>query len=966
MSIPILAFAQLTIQGKVTDDRGEALPGANVVVVGTSYGTATDNEGNFALVVPQPSDQTVIEARFIGYKSIRQSTEKKTGIVDLDFQLSVDALQFDEVVVTGVSAAISKKQLGNAISTINVRELESSGATAIDQALSGKFAGVLVQQNSGNPAGGVTIRLRGTGTVLGTADPLYIIDGVIVNNESPILIDLGGGAQNRLVDINPNDIERIEVVKGAAAAAIYGSRANNGVVQIFTKRGTQGAPRVSYTSRIMTYDVRKTLDVNMAAIDGDGNPVERFDWQDLIFRRATGTEQYLSVAGGSGDTRYFASGSYLGNQGVVEETFFQRINGRARVDQVLSDWASVTAGMSYAYNKSNEVPQGGLTSNWGSLTGFIFGPNDFDPRPDPASGVYPNEGILANPIEVIDRYDFKQRVNRFIGDTRLNLTPLPGLSADYTIGVDFYNQTATAFIPIGTSAPGLAQGFSRRAEREFLQVNNDFNLRYQKDLAQNLRSTTLVGGTLQYELAEEFRAEARELSPVSEIVPGGANQEIGEERNETTIYGIFVQETLGIADRVFITGTARYDASSRFGEDERWQFYPKGSLSYVVSEEGFWQNSALGNVFPSFKFRAAVGLSGGLTAIGPFDRFTNYVPVSYDDKAGLRPETELGGADIKPERQREIEVGADFSFLSDRLGFEFTYYDQHTTDLLLERELAPSTGFLNKLQNVGTLDNKGVELLIRGVPFDKPNFRWTSSLTFAANSNEVDGVEGDLLIISSSFGLVAAINKEPLGVFYGTAFARNEDGSLLLTPDGLPQREREGRDENGQPEGALVRKIIGDPNPDFTLSFINEFDIGRQWSVRAQFDAVSGNDVFNFTRRLAALPVFGTLEDYERELNGDLPAGFNSSVFNIFENWIEDGSFIKLRELSIAYTLYPKQFGLRSLRLSLIGRNLFSIDDYSGYDPEINVAGQRTAVRGFDFVEVPIPRSFSFGVTLDF
>ncbi|NIR47554.1 SusC/RagA family TonB-linked outer membrane protein [candidate division KSB1 bacterium] len=960
MSFPAFAFAQLTIQGTVTDRKGEALPGANVLVVGTTLGTATGIDGSYSLLLPDPEGETVIEARFIGYQSVQKSVTQNTGTVELNFELQIDALQFDEVVVTGTSVATSKKQLGNAISTVSVKEIEKSGANAIDRALSGKFAGVLVQQNSGNPAGGVSIRLRGPSTVRGSADPLYVVDGVIVDNSSPILIDLGGGATNRLVDLNPNDIERIEIVKGASAAALYGSRANNGVVQIFTKRGQQGKPRITYTSRISTYDVRKTLDVNMAMndqgqfIDNDGDPLDgqRFDWQDFIFRRAIGSEQYFSVSGGASNTRYFASASYLTDEGVVDQTLFRRYSGRARVEQVLTDWANLSIGANYIFDESDDVPQGGLTSNYGSLTGFIFGPNTFDPRPDPQSGQYPNQGILANPVEVIDRYEFGQEVSRTLGDAQLTLTPAKGLSIEYILGLDSYEQTAKAFIPKGTSAPGLANGFSRKSVRDFLQVNNDINIRYQNSVSDNLQSTSLLGATLQFERAETFSAQATQLSPVSEIVPSGANQVIGEFRSEQTIYGIFGQQTFGFKDRLFLTGAIRFDASSSFGEDDRWQFYPKGSISYLISDEDFWRDGAFGNLFPSFKLRGSIGASGGLTAIGPFDRFTNFNPVSYDGNSGLLPSAQLGAIDVKPERQREIEVGADFSLFSNRLGFEVTYYDQHTTDLLLFRSVSFSTGFSSRLQNVGEMDNKGLELLIRAIPLDRPNFRWTSAFTFATNNNEVNGIEEGRLILPASFGLVAAINGEPLGVFFGDAFERDANGNIVL-------------DENGLPVETPEREIVGDPNPDFTASFINSVDIGRRWSFRVQFDAVIGNDVFNFTRRLAALSVFGTLKDFERELEGDLPSGYNARLFGILgEPWIEDGSFVKLRELSATYNWYPRFLGLNSIRLSLIGRNLLSIDDYSGYDPEINVAGQRTGVRGFDFVEVPIPRSISFEVSL--
>ena len=957
LSIPISAFAQLTIQGTVTDERGEGLPDANIIVVGTTSGTNTDAQGNFALYLPEPEAETTIEARFVGYKSARQTIRQNNGLVEVSFQLTVDALQFDEIVVTGLSVAASKKQLGNAISTLNIRQLESTGATSLDKALTGKLAGALIQQNSGNPAGGVTIRLRGTGTVLGDADPLYLVDGVIVNNDSPELIRLGGGAQNRLIDLNLNDVERIEIVKGAAAAALYGSRANNGVVQIFTKRGAQGKPRITYTYGLSTSKIRKTLPVNRATVDNrgnknpDGSDVQRFDHQDFIFRRATGMEHYASVSGGSGNTRYFVSGSYLADQGVVENTLFRRISGRTRIDQELSNWATLSVGGNFVFSKSNDIPNGGLNSNYGALTGFIFGPNTYNLTPDPATGVYPSDGVLANPLEVIDQYDFTQEITRYIGNAQIDATPLSGLSIDYTLGVDAYDQTAIAFIPAGTSAPGLANGLSRRAVFDFLQLNNDINLRYQRHIFPHVQSTTRIGGTLQYEKGETFSAEAKDLSPVSRVVSSGANVVAGEFRSKKAIYGGFIQQTFGIANRLFITGAARIDASSVYGADNRWQFYPKASASYLISDAGFWQNGALQNIFPDFKLRASIGTSGGQTAIGPYDRLTNYNASSYDGNPGLVPSTQLGGT-IKPERQREIEVGADFSLLSNRLGMELTYYNQHIDDLLLFRTLSPSTGHSRALQNVGTMDNTGLELLVRAIPLARPNLRWESTFTYSTNKNKVNGIEGGRLIIPNSFSQVSAINGEPLGVFFSTAFERDASGNIA-------------RDENNLPIQAADHKIIGDPNPDFTASLINQIKVGQNWSFRAQWDAIIGGDVFNFTRRLAALSAFGVLTDYERELNGELPAGYNSRVFRIFEHWIEDGSFVKLRELSASYRWQPQLSGLSSIQLSLIARNLFSIDNYSGYDPETNIAGQRTAVRGFDFVEVPIPRSIAFRISLN-
>ncbi len=1010
MGLSALAFAQLTIEGAVTDEHGNPLVGANLVVKGTPLGTIVDLSGRYTLLIPQPAAETVLEVSYIGYGTQSQTITQTSGVVETNFTLSVDVLQFDEVVVTGVSAATTRRQLGNAIATVRAEEIGVSGSPAIDRALAGKIAGALVQQNSGNPAGGITIRLRGTATVLGDADPLYIIDGVIVNNASPILIRLGGGAQNRLVDINPADIERIEVVKGAAAAALYGSRANNGVVQIFTKRGVYGAPRITVSTRFISDAIRKTLKVNTYPYDKrfddpDRKEVERYDHQDLIFQQAYGTENYISVAGGGGDTRYYSSASYFSNDGIVRGSSFQRASTRVRLDQVLNSWASLSTGANYTLSRSQDIPNGGLVGNYGSMTGFIFGPNTYDAAPD-ETGSYSDDGILANPAEVIDKYDFTQTTSRFIGDAHLTLTPFEGLGIDYTLGYDTYAQTALGFIPIGTSSPGYPNGFSRRATRDFLQINNDLNVRYQANLS-GLASTTLMGVTMQYERVSTFAVEAKDMALIVRTVEGGATQVVGDIRDEQVLYGVFAQETFGLGDRLFVTGAARLDASSVFGEEERRQFYPKASASYLLSEESFWKNSALAGLVPNFKLRASWGQSGGLTAISPFTRFTNYSPLSYMGNSGLLPSTTLGSLDIKPERQTETEFGADVGLLGNRLGLEFTAYFQHVNNLLLTRQVAPSTGFLNKLQNVGEMDNKGIELLVRAIPVDKPDFRWLTSLTYSRNKNKVDGIEGGIMIIPESFGLVAAINGQPLGVFYGAAYDRDENGDILakwedtdgslkdytwnadgditsVDGDGnavtsvlytdsktqLPARRQSNWPDliaiDGEDTVWSAKNIIGDPNPDFIASWINEIELGRNLSLRTQIDIVSGQDVINFTRRLAALGAFGTLEDYQKELEGELAEGHNSAVFSTFEHWVEDGSFIKLREVSLSYRLKPQVLGLSGLRIDLIGRNLFSLDDYSGYDPETNIGGQRTVVRGFDFVEVPLPRSISLGITANF
>jgi TonB-dependent starch-binding outer membrane protein SusC len=976
-----VAFAQAsnsyTLTGTVTDARTKApLIGVVVKLGNSNSATSTDVDGNYSLALNVPAGTYSVTYIYLGYQPATKSITLATSpVVKQDVSLNVDIVGLDEVIVTGTSVATSKKQLGNSISTVSGEVLENSVATSIDQALAGKVAGAQITQNSGNPAGGISVRLRGTSTVVGSGDPLYIVDGVIINNSSAELIDLGGYAQNRLVDINPNDIERIEIIKGAAAAAIYGSRASNGVVQIFTKRGKEGKAKINVSSQFRVNEVRKTLDyndypfrfVNNSATDLTQEPVQRYDLQDKIFRTAYGTENNISVAGGSVNTQYFLSGNYLMNQGIIDNTDFERAGARLRIDQTLNNWLSISLGANYVLSTSSEIPNGGLSEAYGALTGFIFSNNFINP--EPVNGVYPSTAPSfirrTNPLEAIDRFDFRQRTNRFIGDFQVNMTPLRGMNINYTLGYDNATQIATGFIPVRNTTPSYDAGYSRRADRTSYFLNNDLNVSYQTKLTDWLESTTGVGATAQLEKNFTTGITGTQLGPIAQVATSGATIVSGESRSDIRILGFFGQQTFGIGDRLFLTGAGRYDVSSVFGLENRWQFYPKVSGSYLISNEKFWES--LKEVVPILKVRASYGQAGNLTAIGAFDRYTNYVPVALPGLPGVISSTLLGNTGIKPERQVETEVGADASFFNGRLGFEFTVYQKDVKDLLLFVGLAPSTGFVNQYANIGTMTNKGFEVLLTGAPVQNENFKWTSTVIYSRNRNEVNNIPGGVLTFPGGFGQVAAVNGFPIGAFYSTYFARNPDGSLLLTPAGLPQADRVGRNPTtGQPTGATKPKVIGDPNPDWTGSWINELSVGKGLSFRTQFDASYGFDVFNFTRRVGERDLYGGLAGYEPELRGEVPKGTSAALFGIFENYIEDGSFIKLREVSVAYEFRPAFLGSSVVRVNLAGRNLYSFDDYSGYDPEVNAAGQSNAVRGFDFVEVPIPRTYALGVAVSF
>ncbi|MEO9571180.1 MAG: SusC/RagA family TonB-linked outer membrane protein [Polaribacter sp.] len=970
------SYGQTTykLQGAVTDALGPVV-GATIQIKNTSFGTTTDFDGNYDFNATVIEGDYVFIFRSIGLatKEVRVALGAKKVVVN-NVTMTEDILGLDEIVITGAGALTSKKQLGNTISSIKGGKVAEAGSVDITGALSGKLAGIQVSQNSGDPAGGISVRLRSSSTVNGSSDPLYIIDGVIVNNNSTDVLGSASVVQNRMSDISPQDIDRIEVIKGAAAAAIYGSRASNGVVQIFTKRGQSGKPVITLSSSMNFNSLRKKRDYNDEPFEWassdisvlDKVAVTRYDYQDMIFDNSTGTDNYVSMSGGKGNTNYFGSFSYLKNDGILKGTNYQRHSGRIRVNQIINDWISASFGTYFSTSKSQDQPNGGYVA--GVLPTILFSNNTIDPTLD-ADGNYPTMTFYPNILEYINTFDFTQKSNRNISDLQITLKPVDGLKVNYILGYDSSETTGNTYIPIGTTTINL--GSASTTSITTTQFNSDLNGSYNFDINNILSSTTTSGFSWQADKTDLSSISGTGLALGVKTTNGAASISTNESRSERTFWGGFLQQTFGFKDKLFLTGAIRLDGSSVFGEDERNQWYPKASMSYLVSEEDFWEGT-FGSTLNSFKVRTAWGQAGNLTAIGPFDRLSNYSAISIDGTSGLIAPTELGNADLSPERQTELEFGIDMGLFDNRVGIELTYYKQDIEDLLLARTLSPSTGFGSRVENVGTMTNKGFEALITATPIQNNDFSWMVTGTFSTNKNEVNDIEGDQFGIGN-FGFSVAKNGEALGVFYQGYYARNDDGSLLLTAGGLPQREKGSydtdgnpiaeRDASGQPSGSNLSKVIGDPNPDFIASLTNEFKY-KNFSFRMQFDAVQGVDLLSWDTRM--LYRFGGGEQTAKELRGESTRGTGAANFGIAESYIEDGSYIKLRELSTSYLLNKPLKGVSSMKFTLTGRNLFSIDNFSGHDPEVNMDGQSNGSRGGIMGLVPIPRVIKFGVVATF
>ena len=1010
-------YGQILISGKIVNPSGLAVESVAITVKGTKFGGLAGNNGQYNFTAQLAAGKYILVFTGVGFLELESPlTVGNDKNYTVDVQINEKISKLDEVIVTGTSQGTTRRQLGSYISSIKAEDLTKGATGNVLAALQGKTAGAQISQNSGDPAGGMSVRLRGISSVSSSSEPLYIVDGVIINNGTTRVTNTSGNydggnfvgsiGQSRIVDINPNDIERIEVLNGAAAAAIYGSRANAGVVQIFTKKGKLGAPTISFTSSYLSSSLRKQVEVNQAPNKFGGptdgptaqtqdilNPaltnttaVTRYNYQDYIFRNATGTDNNLSVSGGNDKTKYYVSGSYFLNQGIIQNTDFQRFSFRSNIDQVLNKWASFNLGLNYTNSSANEKPDGNsFFSPMNSVT--ILGNFHNIWQRDALGNLQTIGGNQrANPVSVIEDIKQKQTTNRVIANMGLKLRPVKHLAIDYIMGIDNYAQSGTTYIPPfsyavntaffggGPSLDPTLNGYASTATNNFFAINHDLTATYNIDLTSKINSVTQVGYSQQYEKNNYALLQGRGMAPFVQTVNGASTILPGvDERSEISVSGSYVQQNFKYRNQFFITGAVRIDGSSVFGQDQRNQTYYKASGSYVISGTDFWNKLGVSKWWDLFKLRVAYGESGNLTGIGAYSRFNTYSTTSYLGRTSLNSSATLANENVKPERQQETEFGMDASFFNNRLGLTVNVYNKKVKDLLINRFIAPTTGFSSLLDNFGILENKGYEIVLTAAPIMKKDFKWNITAIYNHNRNKAVSIGQSLTLLSTNSGApVSIIEGQPIGVFYGTFFAVDPSGILIKNAAGIPRQEAgvqnsvlvytPGRDALGLPTGSTLRRIIGDPNPDFTGSLVNEFSY-KQFSLRLQIDAVRGGSVFNadFRTRQGV----GNGKVAEQEHNGLLPRGYIAGIYSIEEWRINDGSFTKLRELAITYS-FRKVKAFSDLSISFSGRNLISWDNYNGFDPEVNAGGQSTILRGIDFGAVPIPRTFSFGIQAKF
>lgn len=958
------AAQQRSISGRVGNAvSDEPVVGATVAVTGTAISAVTDGRGQFTLSAPDGPVTLLVRA--IGFKrrTVPVAADQSTVAVRLD----QDIFNLEAVVVTGQATGVEQRNLPQAVTTVTPEQLNRTPAQTVEGALQGKIPGALIQANSGAPGGGFQLNLRGVSTINGGVNPLIVVDGLVISNVAipngmnAVTASQAGGNPsnqddpvNRIADLNPQDIERIEVLKGASAAAVYGSKATNGVVVITTRRGSAGAPRFRVSQRFGTsalsnrFGTRRFADsveakaafgAGAAAFcTGPGGACPFFDSEDILYgRKALSTETSASVTGGNDQTAYYVSGLVTNDEGIAVNTGYQKQSLRINLDQRLSPRVGISVNSNVVHSSARR----GISNNDNAGTSpylvFPFTPSFVNLEPTGASVTdYPDNPFeRSNPLQTYQFLKNDEDVWRFLGTTTARVSAInterQSLQLVATGGLDYFNQQNLFYSP-----PELEyEPNDGQPGTIVLGKAANLNLNLTGSLVHTYSPRT--GGLLATSSAG-FQFENRNLNFTSllarTLLPGQENPDeaasINPFQDEQPVrdLGLFAQEELLLNDqRVLFTVGLRADRSSTNGDPDKFFYYPKVAASYRLVRAGG----------DEIKFRGAFGQTGNQPLFGM--KFTQDTTGSISGPFGLQVGTRVGqrvgDPTIKPERQTEIEAGIDAAVLSGRASVSVTVYQKTVSDLLLEQTLRPSSGVPTRVFNGGKLRNRGVEIAAAYSPVQRADVSWIVRGTFFTNRSKILELAAGI----DSFQTTAGFSRS-LGA-YQIQIGRS--ATQIVGSEGL----------------------VGDANPDFQMSFSTDVDY-RAWSFGMLWDWKKGGDIVNLTQLL--YDAGQNSPDYVSAGAARITAWATGTT----KVYVQDGSYLKLRELTVAYRL-PAQvtsgiFGraVKNARVSFSGRNLLRFTPYKGLDPEVSNFGNQSIARNIDVAPFPPSRTFFFSVNLDF
>jgi TonB-dependent starch-binding outer membrane protein SusC len=940
----LVAQERGTVTGQVVDQgTQQPLSGVQVTVAGTQLGSLTNQQGRF-LIPNVPAGPQVIRATLIGYGQGTQPVNVAAGqTATANFGLAQSAVALEGVVVTAAGREERRREVGNAVGQINVQNIELAAVNNMSALLTGRSAGVAVMQSGGTAGSGARIRIRGSNSVSLSNEPLLIVDGVRVNNAAQsFTIATGGQAPSRLNDLNPDDIESIEILKGPAAAALYGTAAANGVIQVTTRGGRAGTTRWSVYSEIGNVqevtDYRdNVMDENWCTVfdqaEGDctmgtlhrDNPFLDPELRPFVdgHRRKFG----LNVSGGSDQLTYYLAVDNDAEQGVFAVNKVDRLNLRANINTQLRDNLSVAVRTGYL-SSFIEMPQN--DNNFGGihLNGNLGYPRS---HPDGDTGWYWQTPQQVWAIEA------EQEISRLTGGVNVNFQPLSWLSLVGTTGLDRVDRHDQEFIEPGVStiSQNTLAGTRRSHRAEILNVSSTIDATSRFALTPGITSSTSLGFQYHRDEYHDTRGFGVGVVPGTRSL-GGTTRQFGvnENTSENATIGAYVSQQLGLNDRLFVTGAVRTDKNSAFGTDIGWVAYPSVSLSWVASEEPFFPTLP---AVSSLRLRTSLGRSGLRPSFR--DAITFYDPAPVRSANAEQPGITLAGAgnpELRPEISTEFEVGFDAGFARDRLGLEFTYYNKESKDALIRRRLAPSIGATTtRFENLGSVSNRGWEGLLSARILDGARLGIEATATYSQTRNNLDvlGVGIEPIIFGLGGNTQRHVEGYPLGGYWQRPMTWNDANG-----DGLVQF--------GEVTQGDDFEYLGTPFPTREASLNAAVTLFRTVRISGLLDHKGGHKLYNFTRgdrcawEMVCEETFNAAVATPSDQLGWY--GFNILGRNVSE-YIEDASFVKLREMSVSL-LIPDRFvraaGVSGARLTFSGRNLGLWTNYTGYDPEVNTFGQ--------------------------
>lgn len=973
LSTDAAAQQQGSVSGTVIDtETRQPLVGAQVTVVGTNRSAVTNQEGRFLISGVAVGEQT-IRASLIGYSANTQTVRvqaSQTATVEIALEMSL--LQLDALVVTATGTELRRREIGNSVTTIAPEAVAPGVASNFSEMLNARSAGVTVIQAGGTTGTGTRIRIRGANSLSLSNDPLIIIDGIIVDsNSDSYSIDLGGQSTSRINDINPEDIEKIEILKGPAASALYGTAAANGVIQITTKRGAAGKARwTAYVEQGAITDPNKyptnyarfgtlasgdTIDFCNLDYEYRGlctpyetttfNPLEHY--RDEVFQTGHRSKFGLNVTGGSDLVTYYISGDYDKEDGIYKNNSLDRVNLRANLNSSPRDNIdlSVRAGYmtSQLYLPQNDnntmgiVPQG--------ILGYGY---------ETAS-----KGFYLQPPSELMEIKSGQRVDRFTGSMAGNWHPRNWLTFSSTVGLDLLHRFDDETMPPNKIRASASTFEGNRTSNRFSIANYTFNVsgtaRY--NAADDFSMTTSAGFTYQQDRRQSTQAYGAKLLPGTSNLNGtNARFSVNETHTDFRQIGTFVQQQVAYKDRVFVTGALRGDDNSAFGQDFGLIFYPSVSASWVISEEDFFPTN---DILNSVRLRAAFGASGLRPGFRDAPQYFSPVAVRYgnDDIPGITVGG-IGNPDLKPERSTEYELGFETSLFSDRIGVDLTYYNKTSKDALVARRLAPSLGMsASRFENIGEVNNRGVETVITAQVMNTRNVKWDMTLAASTNSNELVKLGEGIEPIIFGLGSDSQRHQEgyPLGGYwtYKIVDWADNNGDGIISRDEITLGD--------EPE--YIGKIL----PGREVSFQTSATILDWIRVSALLDYKGDYLLYNATREFRCAVIMNCREAYDPTAPLADQAATIANMMGSYHGYMEDASFVKLREVAVTLTApqrWAHQMGASNVSLTVSGRNLHTWTDYSGLDPEVNfTAGNFNSA---DFLSQPPVRTFTARVTVNF